>query len=168
MTLPDTVAVISSVVAAIGVILSLLLWLTMVRSLKQIRRQNDNLTRSIRNDAIHRITLSHQNIFLSILSDAKLRSSLAKGLSSPRKFQQQMIGTLLINHCAAVHEYAVQQSLDPDDWLGMQNDIVDLFSWPVVRERWPQIRAFYSRDFQGFIDTLVVKGRRVVGEVELD
>lgn len=161
MSLTDKIQAGLLIVMFVGLVFSLLLWLTTRRSLKEIHRQNENIARSIRIDTIHKITQSHQNIFLSLLNNPVLASELTKGMAVGEKFIGQMIGTALINHCSAVHLFALQQTLDSDDWIGIQNDIADLFSWPVVRERWPEIRTFYSKKFQNFIETVVIKGRRV-------
>lgn len=161
MTISEWIGVASSIFMAIGLVFSLLLWRTTVHSLQEIRRQNDNIARSIKTDIIHKITTSHQNIFLAILSNSELASALTGEKQLPDGFLKEMLGTLLINHCAAVHLCGTQQTLEAGDWLGMQNDIADLFSWPIVKKRWPQIRPFYSREFQDFIDTVVVRGERV-------
>ena len=154
MSIADKIQLGLLFIMLVGLVLSLLLWLTTRRSLREIHKQNENIARSIRIDTIHKITQSHQNIFLSILGSSVLKTELTKGMAGGDKFIGQMIGTVLINHCAAVHSFAIQQTLEPDDWIGIQNDIADLFSWP-------EIRTFYSKKFQNFIETVVIKGRRV-------
>jgi len=156
MSISDKIQAALLIIMFFGLILSLLLWLTTRRSLKEIHMQNENIARSIRIDTIHKITQSHQNIFLTILSNSNLLSELKKSFAIEEKFIGQMVGTILINHCAAVHLFAMHQTLDPGDWVGIQNDIADLFSWPVVIERWPEIRSFYSKEFQDFIDTIII------------
>lgn len=133
-----------------------MLWVTTHRSLREIRKQNKNIAHSLKRDTIQQITKSHQDLFLTILSDQVLLATFAKSMGiSSKKFTKQMIGTLLINHCAAVHLCSMEELLTSSDWIAIENDILDLFSWPIVKERWPKIRAFYSVEFQKFIDDLI-------------
>lgn len=161
MSTSDIIQIAISALAAVGIVLNLLLWITTRASLREIQKQNDAFMRSVKNDTISKITASHQSLFLGIIGNPKLLKVLSKGLGPVEVFSENMVATLIINHCAAVHLYALQNTLEPEDWLGIQNDLEDLFSWPIVKERWPQIRTFYSKEFQDLIDIITVKGRRM-------
>lgn len=75
-----------------------MLWFTTHRSLREIRGQNKNIAHSLKRDTIQQITKSHQDLFLTILSDQVLLATFAKSMGiSSKKFTKQMIGTLLIS-----------------------------------------------------------------------
>ena len=139
-------------------ICNILLWVTTYFTLKEIRRQNNNIKISIKADAFKNITEAHRNIFINILNKPEL-SKIMSGNNDVEGFSKQMIASLLINHCSNVHLFFQKNLIDKDDFIGMQNDILDLFNWPIVKERWPEIRAFYSLQFQELIDNLLIRGR---------
>lgn len=148
----------SNLISVIAVILSIITLIIHLKSLKQYKRQNNNAIDSLQSDAMMNITQAHKTLFLDLLKDDTLTKIICPD-GNVEKYREKMVGTLLINHCNSIFTYATKALIEDDDWKGLQNDIFDFFTWPVVSCRWPEIRRFYSLEFQEFVDDLTIRGR---------
>lgn len=146
------------IISILALLANILLWVVGLRSFKQSKRQNDNQVSSMKTNATAQIVQDHRSLFLELLKDDKLITILANGRPID-EYRREMVGTILINHCNEIFTYASKSLIEEDDWNGLQNDIADFFTWPVVKDRWIQIRIYYSVEFQEFIDNLTIKGR---------
>ncbi|WP_305133386.1 hypothetical protein [Thomasclavelia cocleata] len=148
----------SIILSILAIVISIITLVVNLKSLKQSKRQNQNAVESLQSDAMMNITQAHKTLFLDLLKDEALIKIICPD-NNVDEYRKSMIGTLLINHCNTIFTYASKALIEEDDWNGLQNDISDFFTWPVVKKRWPQIRRFYSLEFQTFVDDLTVKGR---------
>ena len=144
----------------IGSLTSILLWLVTRSTLKEIKKQNNAFARSLESETISKIMNSHQTIFLNVLNNENLKPKFIGYSDDSSKFDEAIIGTLLINHFSMIYNFSQKGFLSEDDWCGLQMDISDAFSsLPIVRTRWVEIKKFYSIDFQEFIKKLTDHGR---------
>lgn len=146
------------IISILALVSNILLWIVGFITFKQNKRQVDNQVGAMQSDAMAQITQEHQQLFIELLKD----DNFVKILSNDRDidtYRSEMIGTILINHCNMIFTYANKSLIETDDWNGLQNDILDFFTWPVVQSRWTKIRSYYSVDFQNFIDNLIQRGR---------
>lgn len=146
------------IISILALISNVLLWVVGFITFKQNKRQVDNQVGAMQSDAMAQITQEHQQLFIALLQDENFVRILANDHDIDT-YRSEMIGTILINHCNMIFTYANKSLIEADDWLGLQNDILDFFSWPVVQNRWLKIRPFYSLEFQTFIDNLIQHGR---------
>lgn len=146
------------VISILALVANVLLWIVGIWSYKQSKRQADNQVGAQQSEAMAQITQEHKSLFLELLKDDKFVELIANGkpIDDCRK---EMVGTILINHCNAIYTYASKNLIESDDWLGLQNDITNFFTWNVVKDRWATNRSFYSVEFQTFVDNLTIKGR---------
>lgn len=145
----------------IALIISLISLVMSFFSLYQQKRQNDNFVRELRVNANKDINVSHRDLFFEILKDKDFITRVAPNSSAVEQFKTEMLGTILINHCEQIYRTAKNNLFNSDDWVGLQNDIEDFFSWNIVKTRWQSNRRFYSEDFQNFVDNMTIKGRRI-------
>lgn len=153
---------------SIGV--SLLMWTATYRTLKEVQKQNFNICNSMKSDTVNKIHTEHQNIFGIILQDNEL-ISIFNELDGTNNLEtkENIITTLLLNHIRTMFSFYVKGFLDKDDWTGMQNDIKDLIiSLPFIKNRWNEIKCYYTEEYQDFIDKLVTKGRYFYKEEHLN
>lgn len=148
-----------NIIQIIGTIISAGLWLLTYLNFRNICKQNDNMVKTTNTETIYKIIQSHQNIFLSLLQNDEY-IKLVSNDGDIEKRESEIIGTLLVNHCSVVFDYAKNKLIDEDTFLGMENDIAQIFKWNVVKNRWNDIQQYYSSDFQDFIENVSEKGRR--------
>ncbi len=146
---------VSLIVAIVAATISLLAMLINFLALRQNKRSNKNNVLSKQVDAMMDITQSHRSLFIDILRDDKL-VALVANTADVEEFRKKQLATILINHCNYIFTCMQKALIEGDDREGIINDIKDFFNWPIVKTRWPEIRGFYSTDFQEFIDKLVV------------
>lgn len=149
------------IISVFALIANILLWVVGIWTYKQNKRQTNNQVGAKQSEAMAQITQEHQALFLELLKDDKFTKLIANG-KTVDDCRREMVGTILINHCNSIYTYASKNLIESDDWLGLQNDIADFFTWEVVKDRWVQVRKFYSTEFQDFIDKLTVKGRATI------
>ncbi len=154
----NNIALVSLIVAIVAAVISLCAVLINYLGLKQNKRSNNNNVLSKQVDAMMGITQSHRSLFIDIIRDDKL-AAMVSCTPDVETFRRKQLATILINHCNYIFTCMQKALIDGDDSKGIKNDILDFFRWPIVKERWPEIRSFYSLDFQNFIDKLVVCGR---------
>ncbi len=148
----------SNILSIFAIIISVIVLFIHILSLRQTKRQNNNNVSSLQSEAMMNITASHKSLFLDLIKDDTLIKIISPD-ANIELYRKKMVGTLLINHCNSIFTYATKALIEGDDWKGLQNDILDFFTWTVVKDRWPEIRKFYSLEFQDFIDNLTIKGR---------
>lgn len=155
------ISIISIVIAGLSLVVSAILLLFNRLTLKEVKKQNERVARSIESDTISKIATSQQTILFKVLSDdpANVKEVL-KGFAKTGLERNAVYGTIMLNHLNMVYTFRKKGFLGNDEWVGLQNDIRDSFSkMSNLSKRWSEIKTTYSTDFQNFIDNLVNYGR---------
>jgi hypothetical protein len=93
------------------------------------------------------------------MSQPEFMRELSHSLSSsPERIIHTFLGTFLVNQAAQIFRFYEAGGLDESTWLGVMEDIRDMFTWPIVRERWEAVRPFHTPSFREFIDHLLGAG----------
>lgn len=149
---------ISVIIAAISVVINTGLWIVALKNMSIAHKENIKHDKNLNSESVYNITQSHQNIYLTILQNEKYMEML--NTNTGDKEARNILSTVIINHCWAVYCYAKNGLLDSDTFLGMENDISEIFELPLIEWRWKSVRKYYSIDFQDFISEVSENGRR--------
>lgn len=147
----ETPIIISIIISSLALVVSLFSYFVQ-------KKQNENSDKELKVKAFKDILNSHRELYFEILKNDEFASKVADS-GDVALFKKNMLGTILINHCQIIFETAKNKLVSDDDWVGLQNDIKDFFTWSIVRDRWVNNRQFYPRDFQRFVDNLTKDGR---------
>lgn len=145
----------------IGALMNICLWVTTSNTLKEVKKQNINIRNSLQSETLNKIHIAHQNIYKQIFDDKELLDLFSDFYrTSNRKTKKYMLYTLLFNHNRTIYSFYVKGFLEVEDWKGMKNDIKDfMLNLPGAKERWDDIKQFYTEDYRKFIDGLVNDGK---------
>ena len=110
---------------------------------------------TVKADALNNIINEHREIFVSILANPLLPEIIKGKYKSVKKFSKRIIATMLINHCQNAYSLYEKNIINHDEFYGMQKDIINLFSWPIIKKRWPKIKSYYPDKFQNLINSLI-------------
>lgn len=150
--------IISSTIAIISVIINTGLWIIALKNIVIAHKENVKHDKNLNSESIYNIVQSHQNIYLTILQNKKYMEML--NTNDGEEEARNILSTVIINHCWAVYCYAKNELLDSDTFLGMENDIAEIFELPLIEWRWKRVKKYYSIDFQEFISHVSENGRR--------
>lgn len=155
------IAIIGIVISTCSLVVSTILLLVNRATLKEVKKQNNRVVKSIESDTISKIASSQQNIlFQMIAADTEASKSALNGFTKSGEVQYSIYGTIMLNHLNMVYTYRKKGFLGDDEWIGLQNDIKDSFAqMPLLKERWEEVKTTYSQGFQDFIEQLVNRGR---------
>ena len=155
------IAVIGIVISSLSLVVSAVVMYFNKATLKEVKKQNDRVVRSIESDTISKIAASQQSLLFQMLSNNTAEANEAlKGFSKSGHDQMAVYGTIMINHLNMVYTFRQKGFLGDDEWIGLQNDIKSSFeNMPLLKERWQEVKTTYSVNFQHFIDGLVNLGR---------
>ena len=93
---------------------------------------------------------AHKTLFMPLVQNAKL-AELASGSQGPA-FRKKMLASMMINHASRIY-YEIADGVIPDyDRQVFQDDLLDMFSIPIVEKRWPEVRSFHRAGFVLFVD----------------
>lgn len=150
----------SLIISLIAIFISTISLVMSFFSFLQQKRQNNNFVRELRVNANKDIMSSHRDLFFEIIKDNDFVTRVAPNPKDVEQFKTEMLGTILINHCEHLFKTAKYNLFSNDDWEGIQNDIMDFFTWSIVKKRWENNRSFYSVEFQNFVDKITKQGRK--------
>ena len=155
------IAVIGIVISTLSLLGSAILLLLNKATLKEVKRQNERVVKSIESDTVSKIASSQQNMLFQIVAaNTEEAQKALNGFSKTGKDNYSVYGTIMLNHLNMVYTFRQKGFLGDDEWIGLQNDIKHSFeNMPLLRERWAEVRTTYSKGFQDFIDELVNRGR---------
>lgn len=155
MNIPSIISIIISVLA---LIINTALWITAYLNLKAINKQSTKMYDTMQSEAIYNIVQSHQTVYLNIIQNEKFIKLITDDVDIEIS---NTIGTLMINHCWSVYSYASKGFINDSTFLGMENDIAEIFEIPMVHARWMRVKRYYSKEFQNFIENVTEKGQRL-------
>ena len=156
-----TIAIIGIVISSLSLVVSTIVMCFNKLTLNEVKKQNERVVKSIESETISKIASSQQNMLFQMLANnSSVAQEALQGYSKSGHNQSAVYGTIMINHLNMVYTFKQKGFLGNDEWIGLQNDIKNSFeNMPLLKERWSEIKATYSTNFQNFIDSLVNRGR---------
>lgn len=121
-----------------------------------LTRKNIGLLLSqIRSQSYHSQIEAHKTLFLPIIQDKELARLLADGADVDR-VRANFLASMLINHASRIHNDFLNKVGPPRAIKEFIDDASDLFSIPIVRKRWSEVKAFHDLKFVLFIEKEVI------------
>lgn len=141
-----------------GVFVSICLFTINLLTLLTLKKENKRREEQLKGDIIQKIAINHRAIFqeaanMSVSGDMKELFPESYSYGS-------FLGSMIMNHVHSVFRFHEKGLIDEEDWDGIQNDIYDLITWPLIQKRWPEIKRFYTTSYVKFIDDLATLGIR--------
>jgi hypothetical protein len=143
----------ADIISSISALISALALTVSAVSAHFTRKNIELVSRQIASQASNSIIEAHKNLFMSIIESDELSGLVAAG--DLTKFRQNMISSMLINHCSRIYGEYKRASLGADDFDSFLQDALDLFSMQIVRDRWPAVERFHDENFSQFINEYV-------------
>lgn len=164
MGVPEVTAIVSVGVATVYTLLTLLLWIYTRKSVEltskmvdQLRKQVDHQVALSQTASKHGLIDSHRELFLSVLDNSDLTEILAsENKVSTGELRKNILGTFLINHCSTIFDYHMNNVISSDHLENFVRDAKDMFQMTFLRERWQTVKSYHSKDFQRFVETILL------------
>lgn len=149
--------ILGAISTAVYTVFTMLLWYLNRGMLLAMKAQQQTLADQIqlqraqnRSLAYHAIVSSHREV-LDLLLRADGLSVIAPVGTSVEHMKNQLMMTMLINHCHAIFVDYRSAIVDTQQWNGFVRDAADMFSAPALRERWLEVEEYYSPTFRAFV-----------------
>ena len=138
---------INEVLTCIITIANILMWLSMQRTLKVQTASNRSLN-------YQSLIQGHRDLILGLMKQPKIFNAFAKvNELDSGQWTLQVVSTFFINHAWEHYANFENGILDDGHFECFKKDAQDMFTWPSVKERWRQAKAFYPENFRRFVDT---------------
>lgn len=110
----------------------------------------------LESESISKIHQNFKNTFISMLDDSDSMKKLAKaeGLSK-KKVKMGFYSSFLINNSYEIYNLYSKKLISNEEWESILPDIILLFEYPFVINRWNEIKKYYTKDFQALIDSQI-------------
>ena len=119
------------------------------------------LSREVRQHARNDVVAAHRELFMSIISDPALCDLASEGRAD--NYRRKMLGSILITNCARIFADYQHNMLADASTEEFSGDAISLFSMPLVRQRWSEVKMLHTKSFREFIDTKVIDVARSEG-----
>lgn len=119
------------------------------------RRTVQALLSQLRSQSSHQIVEAHKSLYMPIVSNPDLSRIVSGG--EPTKFQQRMLGSMMINHAGRIFAEFKHKIRSPGDMARFQTDMRDMFTLGLVASRWPEVKTFHDADFMAFVDAALAE-----------
>lgn len=150
--LTDWLSLIVSVMAFSSGIL--VLWLA--------KRNIDALLLQMRSQVAHNVIESHKTLYMPIVQDPALAEMIAG--KNAEEYRRKMLASMLINHAGKMFQERQSGTMIFLEEAEFKADVADFLTLPVVRNRWPEVKAFHPADFVKFVDECIAISPAVEAE----
>ncbi len=143
-----------------------MLWASTRKTAQLIERQLSIQNASLQSASQHQILSAHRDIFLRLTENEELTRLLHVGAQSEQEIsaiRRTMLASILVNHCLRIYLDTQAGQVPSLPQYDFASDAADMFSLPIVQQKWPIIRSFQPKDFVEFIEKQVLpKCERIV------
>lgn len=136
----------NEVLTLIITVANILMWLSMQRTIKVQTASNRSLN-------YQSIIQGHRELLLGLMKQPDTLNAFAKANSlDSEQWVLNVVSTFFINHACGYYTNFESGTLDSYHLENFKKDAQYMFTWPSVRERWQQSKAFYPENFRRFVE----------------
>jgi hypothetical protein len=135
----------------IGIAVNVLVFGTGLFVLWTGKQSVDALLRQLQSQASQQAYEAHKTVYMPVIQDP----ALAKMVWGPKadEYRLKLLASVMINHASRVYEEIKRGNIQHASLDSFRPDLTDLLSWPVIRDRWPEVRNFHHSEFVALADS---------------
>jgi hypothetical protein len=157
MTINDYSTLIIAITTVVYTFGTFLLWKTTRDSAKLAHQQAKINERRLKANLYSNIVNTHRDFFFNILSNSDFYSIITDGMTTNKEnVYKEFIGTWLINHASQIYIHHQEGNFDNELWLGVVEDMKDMFKWSIVADRWDQVKNYHTYSFRLFVENQIL------------
>ena len=106
---------------------------------------------------VNRVYENFQEVQLAILGNPDTLKIMAQESGEKKKeVRKNALASLLINNSYNAFRSYKQKHIPLDLWERFEGDMKELFAWEFIYDRWLEIRSFFPKEFQLYINQNII------------
>lgn len=134
-----------------------LLWLSTKRTVEIMKLELKKQSSIGYSATQHSIISAHRDLYLEIIKNDELLSVFSSSLGIDKEeARKQMLATMLINHTLRIFLDYKTSMVEHINFDSFAKDAKDLFSMPMVRNRWEEVKHCHPASFRSYVDDKLI------------
>lgn len=159
ISVADWISIVASISTLITALLTYLLLRETQKTLKLSVETSARESKRMEAEATNTVNQNFKNTYLAMIGDKDALQFVAKAEgSSKKKAKMDVYSSFLINNVHEIYGLREKGFIPDQEWESIKLDIVWLFEYPFVENRWSLNKQYYSKDFQDFINSVLSAG----------
>lgn len=104
----------------------------------------------MKSQSFQALTEAHKTLFMPFVQDLKVANLASDGAG--KVVQERLLASMMINHASRIYSEISDKIIPDYDEDVFRDDLLDLFSFPIVRARWPDVKGYHRPAFVLFVD----------------